>query len=400
MKKAKLSELIYLPLLIIISINNGWAIPIEDNDQPISKKVKHSESSKHDVTGAWLLVKTSNGTSGILFINISPQGGIGASFNASNDGTDAEERCQGEKRGTSVNLVCTVVRPSNGWSAHSFMLEVDGAQLKGQLLTGSRQEDVLLLRNEEVKRRKVQAAEEEKRREVEEKHRKVQAVAEEKRRMEQAYTEEKRRMEQAYTEEKRRKELAAFIFANRILDKMVSIPGKNYELGKNDVTQSEWDAVMGSNPSFSSTCSDSDNCPLEHVSWNDIQEFLQKLNAITGKQYRLPTEAEWEFACYGGNKTEYCGSNDIDSVAWYQGNSNSRAHPVGQKQANGCGLYDMSGNVWQWMQDKYDNEHDWRVVRGGYWNSGPQSGSATSRNKFEPSSRLNVSGFRLARTIP
>ncbi len=128
---------------------------------------------------------------------------------------------------------------------------------------------------------------------------------------------------------------------------------------------------MDNNPSHFTSCGDS--CLVEQVSWDDIQAFLQKLNAETGRQYRLPTEAEWEYACYGGSKTEYCGSDSIDSVAWYGnngqagGNSSQATHPAGQKQVNGFGLYDMSGNVWQWMENKYDNEHDSRALRGGSW---------------------------------
>jgi formylglycine-generating enzyme required for sulfatase activity len=185
---------------------------------------------------------------------------------------------------------------------------------------------------------------------------------------------------------------------------MVPIPGRNYEIGKYDVTQGEWLAVMGNNPSRFTNCGD--NCPVETVSWDDIQTFLQKLNAKTGKQYRLPTEAEWEYACYGGSQTEYCGSNDIDAVAWYGnngqpgGNSNQTTHPVGQKQANGYGLYDMSGNVCQWMENKYDNKPDWRALRGGSWDDKPQLVRAAFRNYYDPALRGKLNGFRLARTLP
>jgi len=180
---------------------------------------------------------------------------------------------------------------------------------------------------------------------------------------------------------------------------MIRIPGKSYEMGKYDVTQAQWRAVMGNNPSSFSNCGD--NCPVEQVSWNDVQEFLQKLNAKTGKQYRLPIEEEWEYACYGGNKTEYCGSNDLDSVAWYDKNSNNTTHPVGQKQANGYGLYDMSGNVWQWMQNKYDNEHDWRALRGGSWYIRyTDLLRASNRSSDGPANRHLNFGFRLARTLP
>jgi formylglycine-generating enzyme required for sulfatase activity len=177
---------------------------------------------------------------------------------------------------------------------------------------------------------------------------------------------------------------------------MVAIPGKNYELGKYEVTQTEWQALMGSNPSKFSSCGDT--CPVEQVSWDDIQTFLQKLNAKSGRQYRLPTEAEWEYACYGGNQTEYCGSSNVDAVAWYDGNSNSTTHPVGQKQANGYGLYDMSGNVWEWMENAH--ESGGRVLRGGSWLSEPQNARAAYRFRDEPALRNDLLGFRLARTLP
>ncbi len=179
---------------------------------------------------------------------------------------------------------------------------------------------------------------------------------------------------------------------------MIRIPGKNYEMGKYLVTQKEWQEVMGSNPSHFGTCADT--CPVESVSWNDAQEFIQKLNAGTGNQYRLPTEAEWEYACYGGSQTEYCGGNDIDAVAWHGGNSNGTTHPVGQKQPNGYGLYDMSGSVWEWMENKYDNEHDWRVPRGGAWGDRPQNERAALRGASGPANRSSSLGFRLARTLP
>ena len=179
---------------------------------------------------------------------------------------------------------------------------------------------------------------------------------------------------------------------------MVRIPGRNYEMGKYAVTQKEWRDVMGNNPSAFSNCGD--NCPVEQVSWDDIHIFLQKLNAKTGRQYRLPNETEWEYACYGGSTSEYCGSNDINAVAWYKENSNSTTHPVGQKQANGYGLYDMSGNVWQWMENKYDNEHDWRALRGGSWGYEPQLVRAAFRNWLDAAVRGNYLGFRLARTLP
>jgi formylglycine-generating enzyme required for sulfatase activity len=126
-----------------------------------------------------------------------------------------------------------------------------------------------------------------------------------------------------------------------------------YRISETEVTQALWLAVMGTNPSaFTGDL----NRPVEQVSWNDCQTFIAKLNQITGKTFRLPTEAEWEFAARGGIKSEgfkYAGSNNIDDVAWYQDNANGTTHPVGTKQPNELGLYDMSGNVLEWCQDWY-----------------------------------------------
>jgi hypothetical protein len=179
---------------------------------------------------------------------------------------------------------------------------------------------------------------------------------------------------------------------------MVNIPNKNYEMGKYDVTQAQWLAVMGNNPSKFTSCGLT--CPVEQVSWRDVQEFIQVLNTKTGKQYRLPTEKEWGYACYGYQTEYYCGGDDPKSVAWYSENSQSTTHPVGQKQANGYGLYDMSGNVWQWMENKYDNEHDWRALRGGSWGNGTHDLGASIRNSFAPNLADDGIGFRLARTLP
>lgn len=203
---------------------------------------------------------------------------------------------------------------------------------------------------------------------------------------------------------------------------MVRIPGKNYEMGKYDVTRGEfakfvsetgydagnscyvwdgskWDNRSGSNwrnPGFAQD----DTHPVTCVSWNDVQAYVSWLARKTGKQYRLPIESEWEYACAGGTTTEYCGSNDINAVAWYNENSNSTTHPVGQKQANGYGLYDMIGNLLQWMENKYDSEHDWRALRGGSWDGSPQLVRASYRSNFVPAGRFDCFGFRLARTLP
>ena len=153
----------------------------------------------------------------------------------------------------------------------------------------------------------------------------------------------------------------------------------SYSIGETEVTQALWGAVMGSNPSHFS----GSKRPVEYVSWDDCQDFIRKLNALTGEHFRLPTEAEWEFAARGGNKSrgyKYSGSNNIDNVAWYSGNSNNETHNVATKQANELGIYDMSGNVWEWCSDRsgnYSSENqinptgsissNYRMNRGGSW---------------------------------
>ena len=153
----------------------------------------------------------------------------------------------------------------------------------------------------------------------------------------------------------------------------------DYYMGKYEVTQALWKMVMGSNPSYF----EGDNLPVEKVSWNDCQEFIGKLNSMTGRKFRLPTEAEWEYAARGGKKGrgyQYSGSSTISDVAWYIDNSGLKTHPVGTKQANELGIYDMSGNVWEWCQDWYDSyvslsqtnptgavSGSYRVFHGGSW---------------------------------
>ncbi len=181
----------------------------------------------------------------------------------------------------------------------------------------------------------------------------------------------------------------------------------NFYMGKYEVTQAQWYAVMKNSPSRFGNCN---NCPVENVSWNDIQEFLQKLNRGTGKNYRLPTEAEWEYAAKGGQGYTYAGSDNIDQVAWYDGNSGSKTHPVGQKKPNGYGLYDMTGNVWEWCSDWYSSDYyesspaanpqgpssgSDRVLRGGSWGYDAQDCRVANRIFNGPDCRDLNGGFRV-----
>ena len=181
----------------------------------------------------------------------------------------------------------------------------------------------------------------------------------------------------------------------------------SYYICKYEVTQALWRAVMGSNPSYFK----GDNLPVENVSWNDCQTFINRLNSYTGRNFRLPTEAEWEFAARGGNYSrhyKYSGSNYISDVAWYDGNSGSRTHPVGTKQANELGLYDMSGNVWEWCGDWYGSYSSYsqndptgpnsgsdRVGRGGSWYGDASYCRSSSRYGNSPGYRSSVIGLRL-----
>jgi len=185
----------------------------------------------------------------------------------------------------------------------------------------------------------------------------------------------------------------------------------DFYIGKYEVTQRDWRDVMGSNPSRFKGCGD--DCPVDSVSWSNAREFIRTLNAITGREFRLPTEAEWEYACRGGNKdNNYCGSNDADSVAWLNGNSSFKPHPVGLKQPNSLGIHDMSGNVWEWVYDwsgtytssprldpKGPSTGSTRVRRGGSWQYKAEKATAVWRSSGYPDDRAMDIGFRLAHPL-
>ncbi len=182
----------------------------------------------------------------------------------------------------------------------------------------------------------------------------------------------------------------------------------DFEIGRFEVTQAQWRALMVENPSLFPGC---DQCPVENVSWYDVQRFIQRLNGVTGSNYRLPTEAEWEYACRGGTGDEaYCGGSEVGEVAWYVANSNGRSQQVGRKKASAFGLHDMSGNVVEWLQDCWEedppsadgavaqggcNKH---MSRGGYWGVNPWYLKSTTRSWGYTGARGDYLGFRLARS--
>ncbi len=182
----------------------------------------------------------------------------------------------------------------------------------------------------------------------------------------------------------------------------------DFYIGKFEITQAQWKLVMGNNPSNFSNC---DDCPVEQVSWDDAQKFITVLNQKTGKKYRLPTEAEWEYAARGGQKSKgyiYSGSNNIFDVVWFDANSSYSTHHVGKKQMNELGIYDMTGNVWEWCQDFYgvypaENQINpkgassgtERVTRGGGWSINTDPCRVANRANRSSDFVFSVYGFRV-----
>lgn len=196
---------------------------------------------------------------------------------------------------------------------------------------------------------------------------------------------------------------------------MVPIPGRPYEFGKFTVTQRVWQAVMGTNPSHFKDCGGT--CPVENISWNEAQEFIKRLNVKTGKVYRLPFASEWIDACRGGTGENYyfCGSNDMNATVWYGDNSGGKTHPVGQKQPNPFGLFDMLGNVHVWLQNCDGSNCDRREMIGwsysgfGVGEADPRGGyKGIHRKTFESNTgstcildcRERKRGIRLVRDLP
>lgn len=224
-----------------------------------------------------------------------------------------------------------------------------------------------------------------------------------------------------------------------IYDNVVPIPGSIFEMGCSpgdsdcydgelprhtvaisafkmsayEITQGQWEAVMGEKPSWFDECGS--DCPVEDVSWYEMQDFIEELNSQTGKNYRLPTEAEWEYAARAGSTTKwYCGNDEdcVTDIAWYGDNSGMKTHPVGQKQPNTWGLFDMTGNVWEWVQDWFDLDYyssspstdpqgpdviSIHTVRGGGWDADDLYCRSSVRGGYSPSLPDSQSslGFRL-----
>ena len=188
---------------------------------------------------------------------------------------------------------------------------------------------------------------------------------------------------------------------------------RGFELGRYEVTQAQWEAVMGSNPSYFKACGG--DCPVEQVSWQAVQTFLRILNGVDARYtYRLPTEAEWEYAARAGSTTAYAFGDDpaeLPAYAWYGVNSQCHIRPVGRKQPNAWGLYDMHGNLWEWTHD-WDGDYpagpvtdpsgpasgEYRTNRGGGWSNDPQFLTSSYRGSYRPGYSSNGLGFRLART--
>ncbi len=184
-----------------------------------------------------------------------------------------------------------------------------------------------------------------------------------------------------------------------------------FQMSKHEVTRGQWRSIMGSVPSGAKNCDD--NCAVGNVSWDEAQTFIQKLNASSAGGFRLPTEAEWEYACRAGEISVYCGGNNLAELAWYDKNSGNVVHAVGQKKPNAFGLYDMTGNVWEWVQDcrhtsyigapndgsawEKTCEGNRRRIRGGGFDAETRYTRAALRVTFSPSSRFFYTGFRLVK---
>jgi sulfatase modifying factor 1 len=195
--------------------------------------------------------------------------------------------------------------------------------------------------------------------------------------------------------------------ANRSNDECQhSVTVDNFAIGQYEVTQADWQEVMGTTPAYFKNCGE---CPVEMVSWNDVQEFIKAANQKYSRKYRLPTEAEWEYAARVGKKSQgylYSGGQTLNEVAWYSSNSDNHTHEVGTKKANELGLFDMTGNVWEWCSDEWgpypgcaepeEGSSIHRVLRGGSWGLDDNACRVANRVRYNVTYRYFSYGFRLA----
>jgi formylglycine-generating enzyme required for sulfatase activity len=295
-----------------------------------------------------------------------------------------------------------------------------------------REEEERLRREQEEQARKAREEAEKKEREKQERLRQEEKEQKERERKESVEAEKKALLE---AEKRKREQKQQKTFTNSIGMKFTLIPPGEFMMGSDEfefeqpvhkvtiknpfylgtypVTQREWKAVMGDDPSYFT----GNDLPVEKVSWDDVQDFIKKLNEKEGTdKYRLSSEAEWEYACRAGTTTRFSfGDSDsnLGEYAWYNDNSGSKTHPVGQKKPNPWGLYDMHGNVWEWVQDTFQGDYNgaptdgsawegagsYRVLRGGGWGLDAGDCSAAYRVRFVPFDRSDYLGFRLVRSV-
>ncbi|MBR3938826.1 MAG: SUMF1/EgtB/PvdO family nonheme iron enzyme [Bacteroidales bacterium] len=322
-----------------------------------------------------------------------------------------------------LGVVIGVVLTNNDPSLEAVVAEeavVDTTAVVEPLTTQREEQERLA----EEQRKREQAEADRKQREEQER------IAEEQRKQEEAARKQREEQERIAEEQRNaRKQQSGIFTANGVTFKMIAVQGGTYTMGatseqgsdaysdekpahneyvsdfmigETEVTQELWQAVMGSNPSnFTGDM----QRPVERVSWDDCQTFIRKLNQLTGQNFRLPSEAEWEYAARGGNRSngyKYAGSNSVGTVAWYGDNSGSTTHKVKTKQPNELGIYDMSGNVWEWCQDKWCDNYNsprnsgGRVLRGGSWISHAGDVRVSSRIDNTPGNWDFNYGLRLA----
>jgi formylglycine-generating enzyme required for sulfatase activity len=183
------------------------------------------------------------------------------------------------------------------------------------------------------------------------------------------------------------------------IPEMISFHRLGIAIGKTEVTQGEWLAVMGYNPSYFQDCGI--DCPVENVYHGEVMQFIEKINRMSGLEFRLPTQEEWNKVCNGSGKLRYCGAGPLDQISWYEGNSEGSTHPVGRKRPNQFGLYDMTGNVWELTASHYEGDSDYTILKGGSWKSSPLYSKASYPYQHASGQGLKSRryGFRLVRSL-